>query len=143
MSKEIIVNADKRESRIAVREDGILSELHIEREERVVGSIYMAKVESVHHGMDASFVDIGLDRNAFLYVGDIIPGGGADDEEGSEGGGFDRRGRRSRPTATIGQLVKRGQQLLVAGRQRTARQQGRARLDAHLPAGPIPCFHAR
>ena len=115
MSKEIIVNAHKRESRIAVREDGVLSELHIEREERVVGSIYMAKVESVHHGMDASFVDIGLDRNAFLYVGDIIPGGG-DDEEGEGGGSggqFDRRGRRSRPNVSIGQLVKRGQQLLV------------------------------
>ena len=116
MSKEIIVNADKRESRIAVREDGILSELHIEREERVVGSIYMARVESVHHGMDASFVDIGLDRNAFLYVGDIIPGGtgaseGDDDTEG--GGNFDRRGRRSRSSASIGQLVRRGQQLLV------------------------------
>jgi ribonuclease G len=117
VSKEIIVNADKRESRIAVREDGLLSELHIEREERVVGSIYMARVESVHHGMDASFVDIGLDRNAFLYVGDIVPGGGSDEEESEAGsgggGGFDRRGRRSRPNVSIGQLVKRGQQILV------------------------------
>ena len=113
MSKEIIVNADTRESRIAVREDGQLVELHIEREERVVGSIYMARVESVHHGMDASFVDIGLDRNAYLAVGDIIPTG-----EGNTGGdegnnNFDRRGRRPRPNGAINSLVKRGKQLLV------------------------------
>jgi ribonuclease G len=127
LAKEIIVNADARESRIAVREDGQLVELHIEREERVVGSIYMARVESVHQGMDASFVDIGLDRNAFLYAGDIIPGGSLGDEDddadsgnGKEkggdkngGGGYDRRGRRQRPNASITQLVKRGQEILV------------------------------
>ncbi len=121
MSKEIIVNADARESRIAVREDGQLVELHIEREERVVGSIYKARVESVHHGMDASFVDIGLERNAFLYAGDIIApggenGGSREEEEGGEGGnsgGHDRRGRRPRPSAAITALVKRGQEILV------------------------------
>jgi ribonuclease G len=119
MSKEIIVNADVRESRIAVREDGQLVELHIEREERVVGSIYKARVESVHHGMDASFVDIGLERNAFLFAGDILPGGGGagtsdeGEENGAGGGNFDRRGRRPRPHATITSLVKRGQEILV------------------------------
>jgi hypothetical protein len=59
LSKEIVVNADARETRIAVREDGQLVELHIEREERVVGSIYKARVENVLPGMDAAFVDIG------------------------------------------------------------------------------------
>jgi len=63
----------ERETRIAVTEDGKLVELHIEREERVVGSLYKAKVANVLPGMDAAFVDIGLDRNAFLYVGDVIP----------------------------------------------------------------------
>lgn len=115
MSKEIIVNADARESRIAVREDGQLAELHIEREERVVGSIYKGRVDNVLPGMDAAFVDIGLERNAFLYVGDIFPAGDdGDAARASEGeGGHDRRGRRPRSNASIRDLVRRGQELLV------------------------------
>ncbi|MCX8053698.1 MAG: Rne/Rng family ribonuclease, partial [Armatimonadetes bacterium] len=73
MSKEIIVNVDTRESRVAIIESGKLVELLIEREERVVGSIYKCKVSNVLSGMDAAFVDIGLERNAFLYVGDVLP----------------------------------------------------------------------
>ncbi|MES2463555.1 MAG: Rne/Rng family ribonuclease [Armatimonadota bacterium] len=121
MSKEIIVNADARETRIAVREDAQLTELHIEREERVVGSIYKGRVDNVPHSLDAAFVEIGLERNAFLYAGDIVSGGtGEEDEEtteaagnGSGKGGFDRRGRRPRQQATIRDLVKRGQEVLV------------------------------
>ena len=74
MSKEIVVNVGERETRIAVLEDSKLAELHIEREERVVGGIYKARVENVLAGMDAAFVDCGLERNAFLYVGDVLPG---------------------------------------------------------------------
>jgi ribonuclease G len=114
--KEIIVNADVRETRIAVREDGQLVELHIEREERVVGSIYKARVENVLPGMDAAFVDIGLDRNAFLYAGDIVGDMGDADESGSDGaagGNFNRHGRRQRAHANIRDLVKRGQEILV------------------------------
>ncbi len=73
MAKEIVVNVGERETRIAVTEEGKLAELHVEREERVVGSLYKARVENVLRGMDAAFVDIGLDRNAFLYVGDVLP----------------------------------------------------------------------
>jgi ribonuclease G len=80
-NKEIIVNVGERETRIAVTEDGKLVELHIERSERVVGSIYKCRVANVLQGMDAAFVDIGLERNAFLYVGDVLPTG--DDTGGS------------------------------------------------------------
>jgi len=73
LAKEIVVNVGERETRIAVTEDGKLVELHVEREERVVGNLYKARVENVLPGMDASFVDIGLERNAFLYVGDVLP----------------------------------------------------------------------
>lgn len=107
--KEIIVNSDARETRIAVREDGQLIELHIERDERVVGSIYKGRVDNIVAGIDAAFVDIGLDRNAFLYAGDIIPGGDDLDEEGN----FDRRGRRPRSHTPIRDLVRRGQEVLV------------------------------
>src|SRR5579872_1020286 len=75
MSKEIIVNVGDRETRIAVLEENKLVELHFERSERVVGSLYKCRVANVLPGMDASFVDVGLERNAFLYVGDVLPTG--------------------------------------------------------------------
>lgn len=105
MSKEIIVNVAHRETRIAVLDDGKLNELHIEREQRVVGNLYKAKVDNVLSGMDAAFVEIGLERNAFLYVADILP---EDDEDG--GGRFKGRDRRD---LKITDLVRRGDQLLV------------------------------
>src|SRR5205814_10153099 len=70
--KELLVNVNDRETRIAVLENGRLVELHVEREERVVGNIYKGRVSNVLQGMDAAFVDVGLERNAFLYVGDIL-----------------------------------------------------------------------
>jgi len=70
MKKEIIVNADDLESRVAIVEDGQLAELHIEREARVVGSIYKARVVSVLPGMDAAFADIGHEKNVFLCADD-------------------------------------------------------------------------
>ncbi len=71
MSTEILISSDPWENRVAILEDGVLSELYIEREEKVIGSIYKGKVQNVLPGMGASFVDIGLGRNAFLYVDDI------------------------------------------------------------------------
>lgn len=56
---------------MAILESGSLAEIYIEREEKVIGSIYKGKVQNVLPGMGASFVDIGLGRNAFLYVDDI------------------------------------------------------------------------
>jgi ribonuclease G len=82
VSKEIIVNVGERETRIAVTEDGKLVEMHVERAERVVGSLYKCRVANVLPGMDASFVDVGLERNAFLYVGDVLPTG--DDSSSGE-----------------------------------------------------------
>ncbi|MBV8727173.1 MAG: Rne/Rng family ribonuclease, partial [Candidatus Eremiobacteraeota bacterium] len=71
MSTEILISSDPWENRVAILEDGTLSEIYVEREERVIGSIYKGKVQNVLPGMGASFVDIGLGRNAFLYVDDI------------------------------------------------------------------------
>lgn len=70
----------ERETRIALLEEGKLVELHIERAERVVGSLYKCRVANVLPGMDAAFVDINLERNAFLYVGDVLVAG---DDAGS------------------------------------------------------------
>ena len=71
MSTEILISSDPWENRVAIIEDGTLAELYIEREEKVIGSIYKGKVQNVLPGMGAAFVDIGLGRNAFLYVDDI------------------------------------------------------------------------
>jgi ribonuclease G len=72
--KEIVVNVEREETRVGILEDGVLAELYIERvgSQRLVGNIYKGIVENVLPGMQAAFVDIGLEKNAFLYVGDII-----------------------------------------------------------------------
>lgn len=86
MRREIVVNAGHGETRAAVLEDRRLAELYIERDEdeRVVGNIYKGRVENVLPGMQAAFVNIGLERNAFLYVDDALAhyrnGIGGDDE---------------------------------------------------------------
>lgn len=71
MATDILISSDPWENRVAILEDGLLSEIYVEREEKVIGSIYKGKVQNVLPGMGASFVDIGLGRNAFLYVDDI------------------------------------------------------------------------
>src|SRR5476651_557126 len=74
MSEEILINITPMESRVAVVENGVLQEVHVERTQRrgIVGNIYKGKVVRVLPGMQAAFVDIGLDKAAFLYVGDIV-----------------------------------------------------------------------
>lgn len=74
MSKQILVNASPYETRVATLEDGEIRQLHIEREEdrNVVGNIYKGLVKRVLPGMQAAFLELGLERTAFLYVDDII-----------------------------------------------------------------------
>src|ERR1700722_2664215 len=73
MSAEILINIRPGLTRVAYVEDGVLSDLKIERQgsPTLVGSIYKGRVVRVLPGMQAAFVDIGLDRAAFLYVGDV------------------------------------------------------------------------
>jgi ribonuclease G len=107
--KEILINVGERETRIAVLENGRLVELHVEREERVVGNISKGKVVNVLPGMDAAFVDIGLDRNAFLYVGDILF-----EDSGKEGGSGGAGGpRKTSRDIKIKDVAKPGQEILV------------------------------
>jgi len=107
MRKEILVTVDIDQTRAAVLEDGQLVELYIEQSvhQRIVGNIYKGKVENVLPGMQAAFVDIGLERNAFLYVDDAQPG--REQVEGEEP--VPRTGRRP----TIGELVRTGQDILI------------------------------
>lgn len=104
MPSEILISSDPWENRVAILEDGDLAELYIEREEKVIGSIYKGKVQNVLPGMGAAFVDIGLGRNAFLYVDDINkqPLNIGDVEITQGHSGF-----------TISEKVKRGDNVLV------------------------------
>jgi ribonuclease G len=106
-SIEIIVNCASRETRIALLEDGALMEYRVEREERVVGGIFKGIVQNVLPGMDAAFVDIGLERNAFLYVGDILP---EEDHKDNSPASVRRSELRRRK---IKELIKPGQELMV------------------------------
>ncbi len=74
MSKQILVNSSHYETRVATLEDGEIRQLHIEREEdrNVVGNVYKGIVKRVLPGMQAAFLELGLERTAFLYVDDII-----------------------------------------------------------------------
>lgn len=74
MPSELIINATFSETRIAFLENGILTEFFIERKKdrSIVGNIYKGRVVRILPGMDAAFVDIGLEKSAFLYVGDIV-----------------------------------------------------------------------
>jgi len=104
MSKEILVDANRFQIRVAVVEDGVPVELYVEQggNERLVGNIYLGKVQNVLPGMQAAFVDIGLEKNAFLYAGDVFfPG---DSFDGLE---------KVRNSKKIGDLLRPGQSILV------------------------------
>src|SRR5213595_1141415 len=74
MAREIVINATKHESRIAVLDEGQVVELWVERTRHrtIVGNIYKGRVTKVLPGMQSAFVDLGLERDAFLYVSDVI-----------------------------------------------------------------------
>jgi ribonuclease G len=75
MADELIVNVTPFETRVALVEDGVVGEVFIERhrDRGIVGNIYLGRVQRVLPGMQAAFVEIGLDKAAFLYVGDVVP----------------------------------------------------------------------
>ena len=71
----IIINVEKLELRVALLEDGVLEEYSIEREgdQNIVGGIFKGRVKNIEPGLKAMFVDIGLEKNAFLHFWDAIP----------------------------------------------------------------------
>ena len=75
MRREIIINASPSETRIAILEDKELVEVMVERPEAVrrVGDIYKGRVNAVLPGMQAAFVDLGLEKSAFLHASDLMP----------------------------------------------------------------------
>jgi ribonuclease G len=74
MTKEMIISSNDHETRVAILEDDLVSEIFVERERTrgVVGNVYKGRVSKVLPGMQSSFVDIGLERDGFLYVSDVV-----------------------------------------------------------------------
>jgi len=113
MRREIVIDAAGAETRVAIVEDGSLVELMHERDEeqRMVGDMYLGRVEAVIPGIQAAFVDIGTDKSAFLHASDLEePDDEDDDEDGGNGNGGDRRNRKYPP---IEDQLNRGQEVLV------------------------------
>ena len=121
MQKEIIISDDEYESRCAIVEDGVLSEIEIERrdDEQTLGNVYKGRVENVLPGMQIAFVDIGLDRHAFLHASDIHYDFEAEDIEkdstkeglGSNAIDSPRGGRGS--SYSISNLLRKNQEILL------------------------------
>jgi ribonuclease G len=113
LKREILISATPQESWVALLEDGKLVELMFDRPDqgRLVGDIFLGKVEAVLPGIQAAFVDIGTDKAGFLHASDLQS---EDDEDDENGGGGGRGGRRrNRKEVPIQDLIRQGQEVLV------------------------------
>ena len=106
MSEEILINVTPVETRVALVENGMLQEAYVERTSRkgIVGNIFKGRVARVLPGMEAAFVDIGLERAAFIHASDVLPVNGEDNGEPSDG---------PRTVPDIRTLLREGQSLVV------------------------------
>jgi ribonuclease G len=113
VENRILVNHTDELTRVAVVESGVLSEIHLEpaRERRIVGNIYKARVMRVLPGMNAAFVDAGLERTGFLYATDVTGRRGFEDAPAEEEESTQERADRT--DVRIETLVREGQDILV------------------------------
>jgi ribonuclease G len=158
MSKEMIISSSAHETRVAILEDDQVAEIFIERERSrgVVGNVYKGRVSKVLPGMQSAFVDLGLERDGFLYVTDVVAaleeldrfeteeeevpaaplgatGNGSTglrrDRPSSHGGRRDRE-REKGPEPKIEELLKEGQEIIVQVAKEPLGTKG-ARLTSH------------
>ncbi|MDD2498760.1 MAG: Rne/Rng family ribonuclease [Desulfitobacteriaceae bacterium] len=121
MYKEILIKVEPEETAVAVVEDQQLVEIYLERasNQRLAGNIYKGLVENVLPGMQAAFVDIGLEKNSFLYVEEAIPQRLWEEDEGEH------------HRYSIGEVLKQGQEILVQIAKEPVGTKG-ARVTTHL-----------
>jgi ribonuclease G len=159
MTKEMIISSNGHETMVAILEDDLVAEIFVERERHrgVVGNVYKGRVSKVLPGMQSSFIDIGLERDGFLYVAEVVDTleefekleAGDDEKEGAQGGqpengaagrpgGKDKDGQRgaasaseARPQPRIEELLKEGQEILVQVVKEPLGTKG-ARLTSHV-----------
>ena len=136
MTKEMIISSNGHQTMVAILEDDLVSEVYVERERQrgVVGNVYKGRVSKVLPGMQSAFVDIGFERDGFLYVSDVVDtldafermeSGDDEDEEDAEGKGGDEAGPK------IEELLKHGQEILVEVAKEPLGTKG-ARLTSHV-----------
>ncbi len=148
MPKELLINSTTSEIRVAVLEDGQLAEIFVERRKNrgIVGNIYKGRVTKVLPGMQSAFVDVGLDKDAFLYVADVsedmeeFESFGSFDEESSEepppaiaavdAGELPAKSKRG-SHASIDELLRENQEILVQVVKETIGGKG-ARITTHV-----------
>jgi ribonuclease G len=137
MTKEMIVATNGHETMVAILEDDLVAEVFVERERQrgVVGNVYKGRVSKVLPGMQSSFIDIGLERDGFLYVAEVIDTLEefekleSDDETGKGKAG--RESARDRAQQKIEELLKEGQEILVQVVKEPLGTKG-ARLTSHI-----------
>jgi ribonuclease G len=151
MTKEMIISSNGHETMVAILEDDLVAEIFVERERQrgVVGNVYKGRVSKVLPGMQSSFIDLGLERDGFLYVAEVVDTieeferlEAGDDEEKDKGDTEDGRkdeqkveGRRQKeepkPQPRIEDLLKEGQEILVQVVKEPLGTKG-ARLTSHV-----------
>src|SRR5712671_1232073 len=135
MTKEMIVSSNGHETMVAILEDDLVAEVFVERERQrgVVGNVYKGRVSKVLPGMQSSFIDIGLERDGFLYVADVIDT--LEEFEKLESSDDDvrpaRNGDRDRPQPKIEDLLRQGEEILVQVVKEPLGTKG-ARLTSHV-----------
>src|SRR6187402_29555 len=160
MTKEMIISSSAHETRVAILEEDQVAEVFIERERSrgVVGNLYKGRVSKVLPGMQSAFVDLGLERDGFLYVTDVIATfeefdrletdedepsasagngsrgasspGGPDKARPTSSGGRRDRDREKGPEPKIEELLKEGQEIIVQIAKEPLGTKG-ARLTSH------------
>jgi ribonuclease G len=135
----LVINVEFGETRVALIENGIITELYIERrkERSIVGNVYLGRVQRVLAGMQAAFIDIGLERSAFLHVADLIraedfaalvPG---EDTAGTDPDSDREAPRRVSRRTPIRDVIKEGQNVLVQVSKEPIGTKG-ARVTSHV-----------
>src|SRR3982074_3245036 len=142
MAREMIISSNGHETIVAILEDDLAAEIFVERERQrgVVGNVYKGRVSKVLPGMQSSFIDIGLERDGFLYVADVIDTmeefdklDSADEDDkvdaGRSGQGRDRDHDKPQPRSEV--LRREGQEILVRVVKEPLGTKG-ARLTSHV-----------
>ena len=142
MTKEMIISSNGHETMVAILEDDLVAEVFVERERQraVVGNVYKGRVNKVLPGMQSSFIDLGLERDGFLYVAEVVDtveefdrleSGDEDEKDKEKDKDKDKDKAEPKEQPRIEDLLKEGQEILVQVVKEPLGTKG-ARLTSHV-----------